>query len=311
VQRLSSRCEDHDELRVNQLNPNRSIIVRKTWIHYTFSGLMFALLTMETSVSAGDLKVMTWNIDGGECGRSRKDLGIVASLAINHKVDVMVLQEIYYHQAYALGHALTPAIGYGYYWRFEPTKNCESGKGIAIFSRYRFGDSARWHYLPHEPHDEKRGELRKVLTVTIRVDGQLVHIYNTHLTAKDVESSEDSKWRVRQVNAILRIVDSDASRASMKFRAILLGDFNSEPGTSPYNRALSEFRDAWLLGPNNSGPYPFGRTHRDRQTGHTTRVDYIMLSKGSRLGVDRIGVLNTGSYSNHLPVIALLSFVDR
>lgn len=128
---------------------------------------------------SSDLKVMTWNIAERRCG---PDPGTcpVSEVINEHRPDVVAIQEIQRNQASRL------AIRTGLHHDFVPTqtRGGPDDFGIAILSRYPFEENSRTVYrLPDEPRDRRREEFRKMLGVNIRVRGQLIRIYNTHLTA--------------------------------------------------------------------------------------------------------------------------------
>jgi len=125
------------------------------------------------------------------------------------------------------------------------------------------------------------------------VGGRLIRIYDTHLTGVGDSGSFFNLYRVLQVGRILTYIADDQKDSGESFWPILMGDFNSQPGTLAYTLLLAPFKDA----------DPHKATTRAG-----TRVDYIFVGRGTGLRAEEAGVLNTGRLSDHFPVIARLSF---
>lgn len=238
-----------------------------------------------------ELKVMTWNIDGGGCGTDRS-MAPFAQVIRDHSPDVVAIQEIHRDQALRLARAA------GFYPPyFVQTKDCRRADfGLAIMSRYPFEAGSQKEYsffVFNHPLDTWRGEFRKMIGVNIRLGGQLIRIYDTHLTAIGKSFRYRNYFREQQVGVILRSIIRDEGNPGPSVWPILMGDFNSQPGTYPYVLVQRMFEDA--------------NPHHNT-TSEGTRVDYIFLRRNTGLSIVDAGVLSTGSLSDHFPVLARLSF---
>lgn len=248
--------------------------------------------TIKTNSGGGppglDLKVMTWNVDGGRCGTDRS-MAPFAQVIRDHSPDVIAIQEIHRDQASRLATAT------GLHVYFVQTLDCrDKGPdfGLAILSRYSFAENSRKIYLlPNHPSDTGRREFRKMAGVSIHVGSQLIRIYNTHLTAIGNSGSFFNFYRLLQVSRIRTFIIDDQMHSGEW--PILMGDFNSQPGTLAYRLLQMMFNDA----------NPQASTTRAG-----TRVDYIFVRRGTGLNIVDVGRLNTGGLSDHFPVVARLSF---
>lgn len=242
--------------------------------------------------AATELKVMTWNVAGGRCGTDQS-MSPFAREIREHRPDVVAIQEVHRDQADRLGEAT------GLHVFFVGTLDCrQKGPdfGMAILSRSPFvtgsGKAYPFDSVNH-PADTARREFRKMAGVSIRVGGRLVRIYNTHLTGIGDSDSFFNLYRVLQVGRVLTYIADDQRASGETFRPILMGDFNSRPGTFAYTLLQARFTDA---------------DPRKATTRAGTRVDYIFVGRGAGLKVEEVGVLSTGRLSDHFPVIARLSF---
>lgn len=255
--------------------------------------------------AAATPKFLSWNAAGGVCGdkRSHSEFTPVVTelqyLQVVHSFDVLGLQEVHYDQAVRLARALYP---YGIRRTpfFVPTVKCRDGslKGIAILSRYRLG-GRRVYSLHNSKRDLDNDEHRKLMGASIRFNGRLIRVYNTHLTA-DGFSDRRNRVREEQARDIRGHMYNDRDDASGPWRAVLTGDFNTEPRTRAYNILTRRMRDAWAVSA--------GRLEGDEGCTHypsrgpCTRVDYIFYE--GAIGLGSAGVLDTGRLSDHLPVVA-------
>lgn len=212
-----------------------------------------------------------------------------ADVIREHRPDVVAIQEIHRDQAFRLATAT------GLHYDFVQTQDCrEKGPdfGMAILSHYPFEANSRKVYrLPDHPLDAMRHEYRKLLGVNIRVRGQLIRIYDTHLTGVGFPFGDN--FRERQVKRILTRITQEQRKPGENFWPILMGDFNLQPTSLTYPLLLRMFKDA------NPG---------ENTTRNGRRIDYIFVGRRTGLQIDAAGVLNTGALSDHFPVIASLFF---
>lgn len=293
-----------------------------------------ALAAGAVTVRASDLKVMTWNIRGGQTERRGGDIHVVPctpnrtpnylhnieeEINRHEGLDVIALQEVYRSQAETLARDLAATRGFHPRPYFVETRSCAGGPaandfGIAIISRYPFlGVEKRALSTPLCDGLEER----MLAGVIIKVQGRPVHIYDTHLSACGGAFAQAS-----EVLEIRAQINQDRSRPrDFAFRPVLMGDFNTRPTSAPYHAIrLGLFLDAWREA---HGDEP-GNTF-DTFSPHA-RIDYIFVGSGGVFKVDEAGLTsrrtlfdifdlenpNAGRDFNkipdHLPVVASLSY---
>lgn len=295
------------ETTINPVHLNRSQADKRRF--HTIGAIIFLSLLPGASAGIGkaqktngsappdDLKVMTWNVDGGRCGRNRS-MAPFAQVINAHDPDVVAVQEIHSDQAALLANAT------GLHVYFVQTKDCPNTTrdfGMAILSRHPFDESSKKVYPfysrnfllnANNPKDTSRGEFRKMIGVSINVGSERVRIYNTHLTAIGKSGDFLNYYRLRQVAKIRSSITDDQRNLGETFWSILMGDFNSQPGTLAYRSLAGMFQDA----------DPHANTRGN------TRVDFVLLGRRPTFTILDSGVLNTGTLSDHKPVITRLSF---
>jgi endonuclease/exonuclease/phosphatase family metal-dependent hydrolase len=134
---------------------------------------------------------------------------------------------------------------------------------------------------------------RGVAHVGIAVNGGIVNLFSTH-----VEYSTDS-WRTTQINEAIRWIQNFSQPR------IVMGDFNTNPGTSDYSLAATPYEDAWASGRS------AGIATAYNGTGNThggSRFDYVFYSRAAALSLRSVDVPDTRvdgvQPSDHDPVIA-------
>jgi endonuclease/exonuclease/phosphatase family metal-dependent hydrolase len=295
---------------------------------------------------ASDLKVMTWNIHGGQregrgchatipckLNQTNKYLPHILDEIHRHEgLDVIALQEVYRAQARIL--AQTLAITRGFYEKpyFVETRSCNGAQGaadndfgIAIISRYPFIDVER---VKLDGPLFAGVEKRMLARVIIQVGGSRVHVYNTHLAPNDF-------LRIGEVGRLRAQVFKDRnSPRDFAFRPVLMGDFNAQPGSWTYREIRRDlFLDAWRE-VHNKECTVFSRGSENGCTYDTfspeARIDYILPGSGGVFRVDFAQVtsnqslfdifdlskdgrkpnptLDCNKVPDHLPVVAHLSY---
>jgi len=257
--------------------------------------------------AAPELKVMTWNIRGGQVikiggetypKRCRPNLdedyltGIAKEIRTHAGLDVIALQEVYRGQVDSLKPLLFTYFGREPDIYFAATLSCDRGPdddfGIAIISRYKFSEGSEkrvplCHPSPllEPPADVPKcptNEPRVLARVEIRVGGDPIHIYNAHF-------EPGGSLHRRMAELVIRQFDEDNPD-----RAVLLGDFYMAPKRSAaYKVILREFRDAWLGADADerkdcSGGE--GLTHPTLKP--TQREDYVFVTDGFRVDGARV-----------------------
>jgi endonuclease/exonuclease/phosphatase family metal-dependent hydrolase len=125
------------------------------------------------------------------------------------------------------------------------------------------------------------------------VNGAVVNLFSTH-----VEYSTAS-WRTTQINEAIRWIQTISEPR------IVMGDFNTNPGTSDYSLMAGAYQDAW------PAARSAGTATAYNGTGNThggSRFDYVFYSRVAGLSLRSVDVpdtrVNGVQPSDHDPVIA-------
>lgn len=132
-----------------------------------------------------------------------------------------------------------------------------------------------------------------------RRDGALLDVRNTHFDHVGEQAREQCAILVSRLTPAE--VDGETARV------VLMGDFNTGPGTPPYERILaSGLNDARALSPAVFGPAGTFNAFDIASDNEGVAIDHVFVGPG--LSVDRFGVL-TDSFggrviSDHFPLVA-------
>jgi endonuclease/exonuclease/phosphatase family metal-dependent hydrolase len=89
---------------------------------------------------------------------------------------------------------------------------------------------------------------------------------------------------------------------------IMLGDFNTWPGTSDYNIIAQPYQDAWVAAQNSGTAWSYNGTGA---THGSSRFDYVFYSRNSGLSLKSVSVIDPTvsgvEASDHAPVVAVFS----
>ena len=157
------------------------------------------------------LRVGSYNI---QHGAGDKTLKKIAANIKAQNLDIVALQEVDYntnrsgkvHQTVKLAEYA----GFKYRAFFKAIDHDGGQYGIAILSKYKFENRKVWD-LPNGSYEN-----RVLARVQIRVQGQLINFYATHLTY----NGESAAMRKKQFAEIAKIVKSNSN-------FIIAGDFNT------------------------------------------------------------------------------------
>jgi endonuclease/exonuclease/phosphatase family metal-dependent hydrolase len=228
---------------------------------------------------ARPLVVVTYNIEGHDELIHADHAVKIAEMIRKLKPDIVGLQEVHrgtwqvrFHDQYEEIRRLTGLNGY----YGSSYTNFGGQFGNAILTRGEILE-ATVHPLP------SYGEPRSVLESVVRIDGALLNVYVTHLTAW---GSLNSKSRDEQLQCLARHVRTS------RYPYLLLGDLNASPTTSE----LAKFHKvdiAQMCGPEIAITHP-----RTKQ-----RYDYIFADYGWRIADTR--AIHEGP-SDHYPLVAQL-----
>jgi endonuclease/exonuclease/phosphatase family metal-dependent hydrolase len=231
-----------------------------------------------------DLRVMTFNIQSAHEGLDK-----VAETIRSVSPDIVALQEVDVGSTRASGRdqsaELAQRTGLPYYAHFRTTTLYGGDYGVALISRFPL-ESVEQHPLPVEPGTEPR----TVARVLMKVNGQEVSVYVTHLTRRPFNGD----IRVRQSAAIMKLLAADPRPK------LLMGDMNDTPDARSLRLFKRELVDVFALrgqGPSDTYPLPVIPN---------LRIDYVLacdhfLPRSSK-------VLRVRA-SDHYPVVADLTLL--
>lgn len=238
--------------------------------------------------SSTTLRVMQWNMHKTKRSDGVCDIDFTANTIVAQNPQVVSLNEVNFY-AGTCG------------WNFDMSERLESlleqktgvqwyrqsinlsGVGNALLSRIQPVSSTSYTL------DYGRG----VAEMAIPVNGRYVNVFSTHV------DYDNASWRTIQTNEVVGWAVNFAEPR------IVMGDFNTNPGTSDYYIMANPYQDAWVAAQN------AGTASSYNGTGNThggSRFDYV-YHRGSVLSLSSVTVPNTavnGLYpSDHDPVIAV------
>lgn len=248
-----------------------------------------AVQTAEALPGARPLQVMSFNIHHAAGTDEVLSTERIADVIRDNGADVIGLQEVDRHFSERSEWADQPAelaalLGYHVVFGANIDNDPPEGSedriqyGTAILSRHPITDSENT-YLHNTPGQEQRGLLR----ATIDVRGTELNFYSTHLAA----SSQDD--RIEQAAQIVDLVgDNDP--------AIVVGDFNAEPGAPEIDTLDAAFVDVWAeVGKGDGSTYP--------AEDPTKRIDLIYAAGGVKPLTAKV-LHQRAEASDHLPVLS-------
>jgi len=225
------------------------------------------------------LIVVTYNIEGHDELIHPDHAAKIAEMINQLKPDIVGLQEVHrgtwqvrFHDQFEEIRRRTGMNGY--YGRSYTNFGGEFGNAILTRGEIL---SAEVHPLP------SYGEPRSVLESVVRIDGAVLNVYVTHLTAW---ASLNSKSRGEQLQCLAKHVRTS------RYPYLLLGDLNAPP-SSPEVAAFQKLDAAQLAGADITITHPRMKK----------RIDYIFADWGWRV-VEAHAVAR--GVSDHYPVVAEL-----
>jgi endonuclease/exonuclease/phosphatase family metal-dependent hydrolase len=246
------------------------------------------------STAIGTLRVMQWNVrktkgSDGLCNPDR-----IANTIAAQNVDVVSLNEVNFFSGYCawsfnmgekLESLLREKTGVAWYRQDVNVYGGTNGYGNVVLSRYP----------PVSSSSTLLSYSRGVAQIGIVVNGRTVNLFSTHV------EYDNSAWRP------IQIAEAVGWMSSFPEPRIMMGDFNTAPGTSDYSIIATLSQDAWVAGQSTGTATAYNGTGATRGT---SRFDYVFYSKLATLRLESVDVPDTrvnGVYpSDHDPVIAVL-----
>jgi endonuclease/exonuclease/phosphatase family metal-dependent hydrolase len=233
----------------------------------------------------GDLRVMTFNIQSAIHGLDK-----VSEVIRSASPDIVALQEVDVGSRRANGldqpAELARRTGLKYFAHFRTTSLHGGDYGVALLSRFPL-ESVEQHPLPVETGTEPR----TVARVHMKVHGQDVSVYVTHLTRRPFNGG----IRVRQSAAIMKLMVEDPRPK------LLMGDMNDTPESGSLRLFKRELSDVFALrGEGSADTYPLPVIPN-------LRIDYVLAC--DRFMPKSSKVLRVKA-SDHYPVVADLTLLE-
>lgn len=239
--------------------------------------------TMAFAAAEESLTVLTYNIHHGEGTDGEVDLDRIAGIIRAQNPDVVCLQEVDQNLPRTamldmpdlLSKKLGMDVVFGGNYAFD-----NGLYGNATLTKLPILESEN-RELPNPKGAEPRGYLR----VRVAKGGHTVDVFNTHLGL-------DPDERKEQAGAIVDIV--------REFPAVLAGDLNAEPPSTPIEILRAVFRDTFLGDSATASTLPGARTPR--------RIDYVLVTR--HITIESSDIITEGDArvaSDHLPYVARVS----
>ncbi len=243
------------------------------------------LLAAQTAPGPATLRVMSYNIHHGEGLDQKLDLERIAKLILDAKAEIVGLQEVDRGVERTQKRDLPAELAKltGMQVVFERNIVHQGGDyGNAVLTKFPIKSAKNTHFKMLQP-----GEQRGVQQVVLEVRGRDVLFLNTHIDYRPNDAE-----RVLNVDELKGMVT-----AAGTMPVILLGDFNTMPGSRTYENVKRFLADTWeLVGKGDGFTIPVRKP--------TRRIDYVFITPATIEPLS-MEVLRSEA-SDHLPVVAEL-----
>jgi len=259
--------------------------------------LLFTVLLASHACRAQDLsdnhvivKIMSFNIYHGATTRGDYNLDAIASVIIDACPDLVALQEIDLNTNRS-GHIdlvtelgmrtkMAPLFGRAMYY-----DGGEYGEGI--LSKYSFS-STRNVPLPYTPGNEPRTALEAVVVLS---SGDTIAFIGTHFDHLNPETD-----RIAQAEKV------NEEFASGPYPAVLAGDLNARPGSTPINI----LETVWAASYDKNNPEPTFPSDNPEK-----KIDYVMHFPAERWETLETKVICDSIASDHCAYLVTLKLLGR
>ena len=239
------------------------------------------------------LRVMQWNIHNARGSDGLCNPDRIANTIVAHNPHVVSLNEVKafagecswtFDMSQHLQSLLQSKTGVTWYCKYIQMSGSKAGN--ALLSRYPLASSSST-FLSFD---------RGVAQIAIVVNGVTVNLFSTHV------DYENASWRTTQIDEAIQWIGTFGEPR------IVMGDFNTTPGTSDYARMATRYQDSWVAA------QQAGAASAYNGTGNThggSRFDYAFYSRVGALSLQSVSVPDTrvnGVYpSDHDPVVAVFA----
>ena len=162
-----------------------------------------------------------------------------------------------------------------------------AGTGNVLLSRYQ----------PVSSSTTLLSNNRGVAQITLAVNGVHVNLFTTHV------DFDNASWRTVQIEEALKWIGTFAAPR------IVMGDFNTSPGTSDYLLVATPYQDSWVAAQSAGTATAYNGSGATRGT---SRLDYVFYSRVAPFSIKSVNVPDTranGVYpSDHDPVVAVFTW---
>lgn len=227
------------------------------------------------------LKILSWNIwcDG--------HFDEIAQFLKSFDADIIGLQEVLPHSKQIPVIDLLVSLGYGHIYVPVLTAHLLNGgseeMGNAIFSRYPIINS-KTHILSEE-------KKRIAIQADIKLSGNILHVFSTHLVHTHQEPSEIQEL---QVDNLIKILPED--------KTIVMGDFNATYDSNAVKKMTEVLKDTDSSKSPTWSVYPEGcMVCKPKKI--DTRLDYIFTSRDIKTTSPKV---ENSRGSDHLPISVLV-----
>lgn len=261
--------------------------------------LTFAVLASCALAAGGSaqtpitLRVMQWNIHNSRGSDGLCNPDRIANVIVAHTPHVVSLNEV---KAYA-GECS---------WTFDMSQHLQSllqsKTGVTWYRNFvQIASTAGNVLLSRHPAVSSSATLlsydRGVAQMTIAVNGGSVNLFTTHV------DFDNASWRTIQIQEALKWIGSFAGPR------IVMGDFNTSPGTSDYSLVATPYQDSWVAAQSAGTATAYNGSGATRGT---SRLDYVFYSRVAPFSLQSVNVPDTrsnGVYpSDHDPVVAVFTW---
>ncbi len=273
-----------------------------------FVGSVAVFLFFSLACSAETLRVMTFNVrkpvrrDGNNRWELRQDT-LVRAIA-RKDPDLLGTQELWAIQG---DYIVEKVPEYSWLGNSRPGTGLDQYMGIFYKSRKFHLVEAGNYWLsetPEMPGSKGWGATAPRMVTwalfQVKASGKRFYFVNTHFQ----HTREGATARLNSAKLLMERTRTLASDIPL----ILTGDFNTAPGTEPYQILTEHLRDAWKNAAKKAGPE--GTMSRFTGVTNARRIDWILYRGPYKvLEIETVTYNEDGRYpSDHYPVYAVLEY---